>query len=255
MNDHHRFLVIAVLMLVLARGAFYGDAARANGLSADVSDRLIAITTAFVGGDVVVFGTTETEGPIIITMQGPREHQMVRRKARVAGIWINRNRLEFSDVPSFFAIAASAPLEEIADPATRDRLELGVDHLKLNVVDGSGYTGEELEAFAKALIRNKEREGLYTVTPVTIGFPGPKLFRATFEFPANVPPGLYRIEVFHVKDGQVIGAQQSSLQISKVGMEAEVYDFARKHAALYGLAAILIALASGWLAGVIFRKA
>lgn len=257
MNDHrlNRLLIVTILLMALARGIFYSDAARANGLAADVSDRLIAITTAFVGGDVVVFGSTETEGPIVITMHGPRQNQMVRRKTRVAGIWINRDRVEFVDVPSFFAIAASRPLNEIVDPAVRDQLELGVGQLKLKPADDADYTKEELDAFAEALIRNKEREGLYTITPETVRFPGPKLFRATFEFPANVPPGHYRIEVFHLKDGQVIGAQQSGLQISKVGMEAEVYDFARENAPLYGLAAILIAVTSGWLAGVIFRKA
>lgn len=257
--NHHRLnrllAVVAWLGVVVAVAIADNAPARANGLAADVSDRLIAITTAFVGGNVVVFGSTETEGEIVITMQGPRQNQMVRRKSRVVGIWINQDRVEFGDVPSFFAIATSGLLEDIVKPAVRDQLELGAEHLKLTPVDGTGYTTEELDAFAEALIRNKEREGLYTVTPETIRFPGPKLFRTTFEFPANVPPGLYRIEVFHLKDGQVIGAQQSGLRISKVGMEAEVFDFARENAALYGLAAILIAVSSGWLAGVIFRKA
>ena len=258
MMNYHRLmncLAVVFALIVLARGTLDGDVARANGLAADVSDRLIAITTAFVGGDVVVFGSTETEGPVIITMQGPKQNQMVRRKSRVAGIWINRDRVEFKDVPSYFAIAASGPLEEVADAAARDRSQLGVDHLTLTVADRNGYSDDELKEFSEALIRNKEREGLYTVTPEPVNFPGPKLFRTTFKFPANVPPGLYRIEVFHLKDGNVIGAHQSSLQISKVGMEAEVFDFAREHAAFYGLVAILIAVTSGWLAGVIFRKA
>ena len=245
----HIILLMTLLLMIV-----YGDTVRANGLAADVSDRLIAITTAFVGDNVVVFGSTETESPIVITIQGPRQDQMVRRKSRVAGIWINRDRIEFKDVPSFFAIAASDDLEAIANTDTRNRLELGVEYLKLMPSDDTNYSSEEITAFTKALIRNKERQGLYTVTPVTIGFPAARLFRATFEFPANVPPGLYRIEVFQLKDGQVIGAQQSSLQISKVGVEAEIYDFARKNAPLYGLAAILIAVTAGWLAGVIFRK-
>ncbi len=251
----NRLTDLTIVFAALFSSFFFGEAARANGLAADVSDRLIAITTAFVGDDVVVFGSTESEGAIVITMQGPRQNQMVRRKSRVAGIWINRDRVEFENVPSFFAIAASEDLGDIADSDTRDRLELGVEHLKMTPSDKAGYSDEELENFAKALIRNKEREGLYTVTPITIGFPASKLFRATFEFPANVPPGLYRIEVFQLKDGQVTGAHQSSLQISKVGMEADIYDFARQNAPLYGLAAILIAVTAGWLAGVIFRKA
>lgn len=251
----NRTSALTILLLVLMQGMLVGWGARANGLAADVSDRLIAITTAFVGGDVVVFGSTETEGPVIITMHGPRQNQMVRRKSRMAGVWINRDRVEFDNVPSYYAIASSHPLEEVADLAVLDRLQLGVEHLKLDVVDPSGYSQDEIMEFAKALIRNKEREGLYTVTPEAINFPGSKLFRATFRFPASVPPGLYRIEVFHLEDGAVIGAHQSSLQISKVGMEAEVFDFAREHAAFYGLAAILIAVMSGWLAGVIFRRA
>jgi len=79
-----------------------GKIALANGLEADVSDRLIAITTAFVGGSVVVFGAADDpKSNVVITMQGPRQSQMVRRKSRVAGIWINSNRLAFNDVPSY----------------------------------------------------------------------------------------------------------------------------------------------------------
>jgi uncharacterized protein (TIGR02186 family) len=246
---------LAALLLVFVAHLLFGAAAKANSLAADVSSRLIAITAAFIGGEVVVFGATETEGDIIIVVEGPRQNQMVRRKARVAGIWINRDRVEFVDAPSYFAIATSGPLDEIVNPSIRDQLQLGVDYLKLKTAAGSGYSKEELDAFAEALIRNKERKRLYTVRPNPIRFPGSKLFRATFSFPANVPPGLYRIEVFHLKDGHVNGAQQSGLQISKVGMEAEIYDFARQNAPLYGLVAILIAVTAGWLAGMIFRKA
>ncbi len=250
-----RLLYLSAVMFVLMRGALGVDTARANGLAADVSDRLIAITTAFIGSEVVVFGSTESKGPIIITVQGPRQTQMVRRKERIAGIWVNSDRIEFENVPSYYAIAASDPLADVTDHATRNRLELGVDYLRLNMDGRQGYSDEEIKDFAQALIRNKERDGLYTITPEVINYPGTKLFRATFAFPANVSPGLYRIEVFHFDEGAVIGAHQSSLQISKVGLEAEVYDFAREHAALYGLVAILIAVVSGWLAGVIFRRA
>lgn len=250
-----RFLVLALFFGLVARLALGGEVARANGLASDVSERLIAITAAFVGGNVVVFGAIEDEGDIVITMQGPRQNQMVRRKSRVVGIWINRDRLAFEDVPSFFAIAASRPLGEIAAAPVRDQFELGMDHLKLPAIDDAGYSPAEIEDFAAALIRNKQKQGLYTEAPEPVSFPGPKLFRTTFTFPANVPPGLYRIQVLQLKDGQVTGAQQSSLQISKVGMEAEVFDFAKNRASLYGIAAIAIALTAGWLAGVIFRRA
>ncbi|MEZ5930560.1 MAG: TIGR02186 family protein [Alphaproteobacteria bacterium] len=253
--ERQRILVILLLALI-GRLLLITEPVRANGLAADVSDRLIAITTAFVGGKVVVFGAIDDpHGDIVITMRGPRQTQMVRRKSRIAGIWINRDRVAFENVPSFFAIAATRPLEEIASESVRNQFGLGVDYIDFTLADHEGYDAEERAAFARALIRNKQKAGLYTTDPGKVTFSGPKLFRATFGFPANVPPGHYQIEVFMFKDGQVIGAQQSSLQISKVGMEADVFDFANQRSALYGMIAIVIAVAAGWLAGVVFRRA
>ena len=249
-------ILLVLCLAVAAPVIFHVESARGNGLSADVSDRLIAITAAFVGGKVVVFGAVdEANDDIVITMHGPRQSQVVRRKSRIAGIWINRDRAAFKDVPSYFAIASTRPLDEMAAEPVRRQFELGVGHLTLPLSDQSNYSADEKEAFTAALIRNKQKAGLYTKTPGKVTFPGPKLFRTTFSFPANVAPGHYQIEVLRLKDGQVIGAQQSSLQISKIGMEAEVYDFANQRSALYGIVAIVIAVTAGWLAGVAFRRA
>lgn len=245
-----------VFLVLIVSGLISIPKTLANGLAADVSDRLIAITTAFVGGDVVVFGAIdEAKGDIVITMQGPRLPQTVRRKSRIAGIWVNRDRISFDDIPSFFAIAATRPLDEITSSSVRSQFSLGVDYLTMTPIDAANYEAEEVQAFADALVRNKQKAGLYTEMPLSVTFPGPKLFRTTFSFPANVPPGSYQIEVFRFVDGRVTGAQRSGLQISKVGLEADVYDFANQRSALYGIVAIIIAVAAGWLAGVVFRRA
>jgi uncharacterized protein (TIGR02186 family) len=250
----HRNLT-ALALLVLLTGALRaaGDA-RANTLAADLSAHLIAITTAFVGTNVVLFGTIEGEGDIVVTVQGPRQDQMVRRKSQVAGIWINRNRLAFAEVPGYYAVASSAPIETIADPDVIARHELGAEHLKLKPIDGTGLEISEIAAFQDALVRNKQRQNLYTVEPEPVNFIGPSLFRTTLSFPANVPPGLYKVQVFEVRDGQIVGAQRSTLVISKIGVEADIYDFAQQQGALYGLLAIALSVTLGWLAGVIFRR-
>jgi Putative transmembrane protein (Alph_Pro_TM) len=60
--------------------------------------------------------------------------------------------------------------------------------------------------------------------------------------------------VFELHDGFAADAQRSTLVVSKVGLEADIYDFAQQRAFLYGLTAIALAIVSGWLAGVIFRR-
>jgi uncharacterized protein (TIGR02186 family) len=245
-------ILLALLTLVLLAP---GERARAEALAADLSKHLIAITTAFVGTEVVLFGTSDGQGDIVVTVHGPRQDTVVWRKDRIAGIWLNRNSIEFAQVPDYYAIAASGPLNRIARPDVRARLELGVEYLKLEPRDTGGREVGEIATFEDALVRNKQRQRLYSEEPGDVNFIGPRLFRTTLNFPANVQPGIYQVQVFELEDGQITDAQRSTLVISKVGVEADIFDFAQQESALYGLTAIIVAVVSGWLAGVIFRRA
>jgi uncharacterized protein (TIGR02186 family) len=251
MRRPRRRLAPATLLAVVLTAA---APARAEGLVADLSEHLIAITTAFVGTDVVLFGTSDGGADIVVTVVGPRENQIVRRKGEIAGIWLNRESLEFARVPSYYAVASSAPLDQIARPDVLARHELGVEHLRLEPVDASGLERSQIDAFRDALVRNKQRQDLYSRAPPPVSFLGPRLFRTTLNFPANVPPGIYQVQVFELEEGHVRDAQRSALVISKVGLEADVFDFAQQRAPLYGLLAIVMAVSLGWLAGVIFRR-
>jgi uncharacterized protein (TIGR02186 family) len=242
------------LILALAVALPSGDAPRAQNLVADLSHHLIAITTAFVGTQVVAFGVAEGGGEIVVTVQGPREDVIVRRKARVAGIWVNQERLAFRRVPAYYAVASTGPLEQIARPDVLAQLDIGTEYLDLEPVDASGLEIKEIAAFRDALVRRKQEQRLYSREPAPINFVGEELFRTTLVFPANVPPGIYQVQVFELQDGFAAGAQRSTLVVSKVGLEADIYDFAQQRAYLYGMAAIALAIVSGWLASVIFRR-
>ena len=67
-----RRLTRLLLCLALATALPPGDAPRAQTLVADLSHHLIAITTAFVGTTVVLFGVAEKSGNLAVTVQGPR---------------------------------------------------------------------------------------------------------------------------------------------------------------------------------------
>lgn len=232
-----------------------GGPARASGFIADLSHHLIAITTAFTGSNVLLFGALdEPGGDVVVVVRGPETMTAVRRKNRIGLVWLNTDELTFADVPSFYATAASAPLGDIVDPDEQRRFRIGVEHLDLRPEEADGRSADEIAAFGQALIRNKEKEGLYAAEVVPVRFLGDKLFRTTLGFPANVPPGNYQIEVLQLKDGFVAGAQTSVLVISKVGLEAEIFDAARSQPAIYGLVSVILAVGAGWTAGIFFRK-
>ena len=221
----------------------------------DLSSRLIAITTAFAGTQVLLYGASpEREGEIAVVVRGPARDTIVRRKSRVGPIWINTSALEFRDVPSFYAVAASVPLEELGGAGTLARHELGAERLRLTPTDAAAWPEDEVAAFRAALVRNQQRVGLFSAEAGTVSFLGETLFRTRIVFPANVPPGDYQVQVLQFAAGEVVGAQTSKLEIAKMGIEAELFDFALGQPALYGLASILIALAAGWGANALFRR-
>jgi uncharacterized protein (TIGR02186 family) len=88
-----------------------------------------------------------------------------------------------------------------------------------------------------------------------VNFIGERLFRTTIEFPSNVPTGTYLVQVFLVRDKDVVGGQTTPLVVSKVGIDADVFGFAGRQPAVYGAIAVGIAMLAGWLASLPFRSA
>lgn len=227
--------------------------AQAQALVADLSDHLIAITAGFAGTDVLLFGATEGQGDVVVILRGPDAPVVVRRKTRAAGIWVNTERVVFTGAPAFYRVAASKPLDEIVNAALRTRHQIGVEQLR--ITPERELTPQKLDNFRQGLLRNKEREDLYSSEVGKVTFLGPRLFRSRFYLPANVPPGSYTVEVLLVRNNQVIAGQTTPMFVSKTGIGADVYDFAHTHSAVYGLIAVLIAVSTGWAAGTVFRKA
>ncbi|MDJ0949984.1 MAG: TIGR02186 family protein [Alphaproteobacteria bacterium] len=245
-------LISAACLAGLALAALALNSVRAAPLTADLSDHLIKITTGFTGTDVLLFGATDGPGDVIVVVRGPAARTAVRRKHRVAGIWVNRSQVVFSDAPSFYAVAASRPLEELMGTQALKRHQLGPWGIKL--------TAEEEDddglriAYQAALNRIRSAEKLYQLESKKVRFLGEQLFRVDITFPSNVPTGIYTVQVFLVRDGDVVTAQTTPLKIEKHGFDYEVFEFAHTHSALYGLFAIALALAAGWLASVVFRR-
>jgi uncharacterized protein (TIGR02186 family) len=251
-STRRRFLPVLALLAALA--CVHAWPVAANFVY-DLSSRLIALTTAFAGTQVLLYGAaTQNAGAIAVTVRGPAEDMTVRRKSRVGPIWINTSAIRFRDVPSFYAVATSVPLEELAGPATLARYELGPEQLHLNPVVPDAFTEADVGEFRTALLRNQQRRGLFTTEPGTVSFLGDMLFRTRIVFPSNVPPGDYQVQVLQFADGEVVAAQSSKLEVGKIGIEAEVYEFAMGQPALYGAVALLLALGSGWLANAMFRR-
>ncbi len=244
--------LLAVVVGALAPLWAGTPAAAQEPLVADLTEYRIAITTGFVGADVYVFGAKSGPGDLVVIIRGPTVRYAVRRKDRIAGIWLNARRLDFPGVPSFYAIASTRPLDELMSPADRLREEIGLDNLDLT--PDEAVDPAEIAQFRAALLRIKQSARLFGRESDKISVQREPLFKTKVHFPANVPTGSYDIRVLLLRDGEIVSAQTVPLQVSKSGIDALVYEFAYGQSAAYGLIAILGALLAGWTAHLAFRK-
>jgi uncharacterized protein (TIGR02186 family) len=225
----------------------------AQPLVADLSRHLIAITTGFTGTEVVLFGSTEGEGDVVVVVRGPTDDVVVRRKEQVAGIWLNAAAMTFENVPGFYAFASSRPLADIAAEPVLKQHGIGVENMTLDPTEGAGR--RRTPAFREALIRNKQQAGLYPTAPAKIVFIGERLFRTDLQFPANVPTGAYLVQTFLFRGGQVATVAATPLVVSKVGFSAYIFALAQERSVGYGFGAVLGAVMLGFLANAAFRRA
>ncbi len=251
-----RALQISLLLAVMVAGA----PAHGDTLVSDISSHQIEVRYSFESSDLLLFGAIGHEGgahdthdfDIVIVVKGPEAPIIVRRKDHIAGIWMNNASVRYNNVPGYYAIAHSRPLDEIADAETMAAIGIGFENVRLDT-DREVGAGER-EAFRNGLVRNKERLGLFQNRSDHMYVMENTLFRAEFHFPSNVPVGDYDARIYLFQSGELLAEEQSPLNITKAGFSRSVYNLAHQNAALYGLLAVFLALAAGWLAGIVARK-
>lgn len=226
----------------------------------DVSARSIQIRYTFAGAQLLLFGAIlypsgripKDRPDIVIVVKGPVEPIIVREKQRIAGIWMNADASRFRSAPAFYAVASSRPLSQLVDDRTAAIYELGLRNLQLS--PGSTAAPEKARRFEAGLLDLRRRQGLYSQSPRGVEITGGVLYRATITIPSQVPVGTYTAETFLIEDGRVLAVATRDIEIGKSGFERFVALAARRHSALYGLFAVILSLALGWGAAMIFRR-
>jgi uncharacterized protein (TIGR02186 family) len=252
------FALMVALASVLAAGP-----AAAERLIASLTNHRVMITSSYTGVELVLFGSVERDaasverkGPydIVATITGPRESLRTRHKQRVLGIWVNTAARTFVDPPSYLAVLATRPLDAITNAANLRRLRIGIANTPLPELIHNDIGEVANDPFRAALVRLMQERGLYSEEPNAVTFLTPTLFRAAIPLPAQVPTGGYTVDVKLFADGNLVAQSNSAFEIVKVGFEQFVANAAREHGLLYGLATTLMALATGWIASIAFRR-
>jgi len=241
--------------LFLALLLFAAPALAAEDIVSGLSQDQIEINSSYTGADIVVFGTIERPAApqgrdIVVVVRGPDTQLTVRRRDRIAGVWVNREAARFQGMPAFYFLAATRPLAQIAGPEVLDRYGLGLSHLAPATV----ITHHDPQPFREAALRQLRARGLYTEAPGSIDFHSEGLFKTVVPIPAAAARGQYNVEVYLFRDGNVVSVQSTPFFIDQTGLERRLYTLAHNSPTAYGFAAVLMALLFGWTASVWMRR-
>lgn len=223
------------------------------GLSQDE----VAITTSFDGSEILIFGAVKREAPIpegelgvIVTIAGPPEPVTVRRKERRFGIWVNTDAVEIDGAPSYYAVASSAPLEDVL--GVRENLEHRVSVTsKLNAV-GAPDSVLDASSYVAALIRINTAAETYQLLEDQVVIDEDTLFRTRIRLPAALTEGAYETRIFLTRDSEVVASYETTIDVRKVGLERWLFVLSRENPFWYGLMSLAIAIAAGWTASAAF---
>ncbi len=251
--------LLAFLLLLLTAPIAPAVAAEPR-LITDISQSRIDISYRFAGAELLIFGAVQYPGGvaptappgIAVILRGPADPLTVRKKERIAGIWINTQALRFESAPGFYAVATTAPIRDLLDERNAAIYEIGLKHLQLS--PATAADPETTRRFQDGLVALRTSKKLFVEQPYGVTVTDKVLYRARIPIPSAVPVGNYRAEIYLIADGEVRARSTAPIIIDKTGFEREIYLFAQNYALLYGLCAVAIALTLGWLAGSLTRK-
>lgn len=225
-----------------------------------VTTNTVTVDANFAGRDLYIAGVLENVDPlyfrqnrydVVVSLEGQNRTMVMREKKRNAGVWVNTNSLIFKNVPLFYSMITTREIDDITCIENYKRLGLGLLYLPFQTDE---QDQKKIQIFHDELIKLQKAKSLYYEEIGGVRFGSDKLFTAHFRLPANIPVGHYKARAYLFRDGQFIDSATTTLEIVKAHIAYTIFDIAHKYRFLYGIIAVIIAVSTGFLCRLIFRK-
>lgn len=249
------------MMRILVLLFLAAPAVATESIVTGLSQNKVQITADFNGSDILVYGAIKRDAPVpqgaplevIVTLEGPSTPLIVRRKQRVAGIWLNGASVRIGSAPSFYAVTTTGPIEQIL--TKNEDLRFGITLSRSISTTEISVETMDFPLFTQALRRIRMAQDRYRISTGTVQLVDDTLFRTDFALPANVTEGDYTVRLFILRGGLVIDSQARVINVRKTGIERYLYNLAHEKPLLYGIISLVMAAIAGWAASEIFRFA
>ena len=241
------------ILLILLGLVLVANAAKAQAADIDfaVGQSTVNMDLFYNGASISVTGSVPEGTMAVVRFTGKADEVIMKQKGKAMGLlWMNMNTLHFSNMPAICLVESSAALTGQAEE------KLGLD----SVVNAIAIKPESADRhmLLPELLKLKKSEGLYREDAAAVKLEsakdGRQAFSASVRVPSRLSPGEYSIEVFAVKNGEIIAQGVKPINARLTGVPAFIHNLAFDHGLWYGVLASVISMLAGLAVGLIFRS-
>ena len=247
-------IVVVIRVMAVAVSVMVAAPAEAERLVVALSTQEVRIASNFSGATVSLFGVIERDsqavsrtGPyeVVVIAKGPPQDVLVQRRKRVFGIWMNDAGERFRSIPSYWGLFTTPGGQDLVQREEGPEVDPSLRWL--------GPQGHRT-ALRHAIAERRRGSGLYVENFEGVDRLTDTFFTTEIPLPGIVNDGRYSIDVVLYNDGLPLDVEKTHVNIAKVGFEQRLFDLAQAAPLLYGLAAVALALVTGYVGGVVFRR-
>jgi hypothetical protein len=233
--------------------------------------RRVSISLTFSGERVLLFGSVPPGcDDVVAVMEGPRAGSVrLMEKGRIVLFWLGVRQYDLKAAPGLYLVNTHCPrcdgmatcVHHADVAALNGALEndgIGEDALagRIGVTDkgGGSISDDEKRKILRGYWGLEEARGLFNVQDNAIRITPSGMFYHVFRLPVAAPEGRYLIRTFFLQGGKLAGIAENELLVRKSGMVGWLSRMSERRPVAYGIFTVCIAIASGLLAGSIFRR-
>jgi len=251
----NKMLLISFISALFGLALLVGNASAK--LTVEANHDVVSVNSFYHGSSVSVKGECDPGTDLIIKITAPEHETVLKEKGKAGGIlWMNVGELHFDNTPNLYFLRSSKKVEDLIGAAEADKYILGLPALKRHIkIEEVGDDAEKAQWFSE-LVKYKEQYKLYSEGSDQITFAdkdGKHTYYTLFDWPYQAQPGNYKVDVYAVKDGKVVDTADSKVIVQQVGAVKYLTAMAKNNGAMYGIVSIIVALVSGFGAGIIFK--
>lgn len=242
--------ILLALLLLLPASAW----AQPGDLVTEFSHVQVNITTRYTGDEITLFGAMSAPGQIVVKMRSPDQVVSLEKKGRTGPFWLSEGKHEVEGTPGLYYLLSSAPLDGMLPASTRTQYGLDLADAIKGMKATPTETGAGLKTIQAAVLRLKQARHYYVVDPKAVKISGKRLYSATLHLPSQLPLGKYRVDIYLVRNGQVVATDHRTIRVEEVQLARWISSTAEDHSWIFGVVFTFGVMLLGLFLGVVLGR-